>query len=869
MREWMLGNRGVPTQLVDALADRYAIEREIGRGGMATVYLARDLRHTRSVAVKVLDAELAAVLGVERFLAEIQVTASLQHPNLLPLFDSGVAGGLLYYVMPYVAGESLRARLDREKQLPVEDAVRIASLVAAALEYAHRRGIIHRDLKPENILLQEGQPVIADFGIALAVSNAGGARVTQTGISLGTPQYMSPEQATGDRVIDARTDIYSLGALTYEMLTGEPPHVGSTSQAIIARVLTETPRDIRAARPSVPVQVAAAVNRALEKLPADRWSNAREFADALGDSSSSVSAGTADVRRGRRPLQSLPWVVAGLAIIAGVAVGGWGMTRRPTDALPVHLELDVEPGERVYVTGHSFAWAPDGRSVAYIVVRSNGPRRILVRSFAEPAAREIRGTDDAALVFYSPDGKSIGFLAGGTLQRVDVAGGAPVPLATVADVYGASWVGDDIVVSTLGRLAVVPAAGGPVRMITTPDSAKGENAQLWPLVLEDRETVLYTSWSRAGIEGARIGVASLRSRESRILDLPGSDPIGLIDGRLLYGSATGSLMAIPFDVRRGQPIGTPVPVIEEVVIGRNTGPIKAAVSPTGSVMYMRGTSSEQLLLADSRGGNRPLLTRSRSGFSAPRLSPNGRQIAIGVPSDSGAAIWTFELSTGAFTPLTMASRGRSDGSPEWTPDGKRVVFVSRKDGASTLRWIPADHSGPDELLVGDSSASIAQATISPDGRFIVWYRVVSEKGLGRPLLQTPFAESGAVVSPDGRWVAYALNESGANQVFVTAFPGPGPRHQVSVDGGTSPRWSGDGRRLYYMRGQQVTAATVTFSPSFAVTERITAVQAMAGSGTSSYDVSRDGQQFVLIGSIASDAPPMVVLNWSKGLRSGQ
>ena len=268
-------------QLNTALAGRYTIERRVGEGGMATVYLARDLRHNRKVALKVLKPDLGAIVGVDRFLSEIEVTANLQHPNLLPLFDSGAADGLLYYVMPFVEGESLRARLDRDKQLPIDEAVRIATAVAGALDYAHSHGVIHRDLKPENILLQHGQPVVADFGIALAVSNAGGNRITQTGLSLGTPQYMSPEQATGDRAIDARTDVYSLGAVTYEMLTGDPPHTGSSSQAVIARLLTEKPRAVRVTRPNVPAHVEAAVERALEKLPADRFASARELADAL------------------------------------------------------------------------------------------------------------------------------------------------------------------------------------------------------------------------------------------------------------------------------------------------------------------------------------------------------------------------------------------------------------------------------------------------------------------------------------------------------------------------------------------------------------------------------------------------------------
>ncbi|MDQ3243958.1 MAG: serine/threonine protein kinase, partial [Gemmatimonadota bacterium] len=270
-----------PLQLKESLADRYDIKREIGAGGMATVYLAQDLRHDRPVALKLLNPELGAVLGAERFLAEIRVTANLQHPNLLPLFDSGAAEGLLYYVMPFVDGETLRGRLDRERQLPVDEAVRMTVAIANALDYAHSHGVIHRDLKPENILLQAGQPVIADFGIALAVKNAGGNRITQTGLSLGTPQYMSPEQATGDRVIDGRADIYSLGAVAYEMLTGEPPHTGSTSQAIIARMLTEKPRPMRVTRNAIPEHIEFAVQHALEKLPADRFSTAHQFAEAL------------------------------------------------------------------------------------------------------------------------------------------------------------------------------------------------------------------------------------------------------------------------------------------------------------------------------------------------------------------------------------------------------------------------------------------------------------------------------------------------------------------------------------------------------------------------------------------------------------
>ena len=322
-----------PSHLSTALADRYRIERELGQGGMATVYLAQDLRHDRKVAIKVLRPELSAVIGAERFLREIKTIANLQHPHILGLIDSGEVNGTAYYVMPFVEGESLRDRLQREKQLPIADAVRLATEVAAALDYAHRHGVIHRDIKPENILLHDGSALVADFGIALAVSHAGGgSRMTETGMSLGTPHYMSPEQAMGEREITARSDIYALGCVLYEMLTAEPPFEGATAQAIVARVLTESPRSLRPQRKSIPPHVEAAVLTALEKLPADRFESARAVAEALGDPAYAGSPGT-----GTRVIASVggagPWtharrrlVLGAAALLVALAVGlaaGW------------------------------------------------------------------------------------------------------------------------------------------------------------------------------------------------------------------------------------------------------------------------------------------------------------------------------------------------------------------------------------------------------------------------------------------------------------------------------------------------------------------------------------------------------------------
>jgi serine/threonine-protein kinase len=337
----------ISDRLTAALADRYTIERELGAGGMATVYLAHDVKHDRKVAVKALRPELAAVLGPERFLNEIKVTANLQHPHILPLHDSGEADNFLYYVMPYVEGESLREKLNREKQLSIEESIEITKSVASALDYAHRQNVIHRDIKPENILLYDGQPVVADFGIALAVTAAGGTRLTETGLSLGTPQYMSPEQATGDREIDGRSDIYSLACVLYEMLAGDPPHTGSTVQAIVAKVLTDRPRPVRELRDTVPVYVEATLDKALAKLPADRFDSAAQFAEALGAAQVGMMAPTVTPAKPRVPVRLLT-ALGFIVIMVGAALISWSLLWPPETAISERLPvLAVLPPENL------------------------------------------------------------------------------------------------------------------------------------------------------------------------------------------------------------------------------------------------------------------------------------------------------------------------------------------------------------------------------------------------------------------------------------------------------------------------------------------------------------------------------------------
>ena len=592
-------------QLRRSVANRYRIERELGAGGMATVYLARDVRHNRKVALKVLDPELGAVLGVERFLSEIQVTANLQHPNLLPLFDSGSIGGhpdagggpaLLYYVMPFVEGETLRAMIQREKQLAVDDAVRIASAIASALDSAHRRGVIHRDLKPENILMQDGQPMVADFGIALAVSRAGGTRITQTGLSLGTPQYMSPEQAMGDREVDGRTDIYSLGAVLYEMLVGEPPHDGKTSQAIIARILTEAPRSTRLVRETVPPHVDAAILRALSKLPADRFRSAQEFADVLsgrtvvmGTVPSFVARAPRDARLRSRVWKAAPWAIAAGAVAVAVAL--WrAPSNRNADTRALRYELSLPPTADVTRSNFNVvAIAPDARTVAYVFNRPDGSSSVFIRNSDDIQPREVPGTEGALFVTFSPDGSTLAFVRGDQLFKVPVSGG---PVTVLIDgsfgigLRGLTWSPSGwIIGSTNTVLLKVPAVGGPIAPFTRQNAAAGETAQIFPVALADGKTVLYTSLKMGGGANAHIAVASIADGSTTILDLLGSYPLGVVGGYLVYANIAGAIMAAPFDLGARKVTGPAFALSDQAAINGPYSLTYANMATDGSLVY--------------------------------------------------------------------------------------------------------------------------------------------------------------------------------------------------------------------------------------------------------------------------------------------
>lgn len=872
-------------RLAEALEGRYTIDREIGRGGMATVYLARDVRHNRHVALKVLSPELAAVLGVERFLAEIEVTANLQHPNLLPLFDSGEANGLLFYVMPYVQGESLRARLDREKQLPVDEAVRITTAVAGALDYAHRHHVIHRDLKPENVLMLEGQPLIADFGIALAVSKAGGERITQTGLSLGTPQYMSPEQATGDRVVDGRTDIYSLGAMLYEMLVGDPPHAASTAQAIIAKVLTERPASVRLSRPSVPAHVDAAVGKALEKLAADRFNTAREFAEALeGRGAAPVTASAAGPARelaGRGP--GGRELVAWSAVVLLAAAVAWMRITPdagPTDPMVIRRNLDLPPDVRIndVLAGTTIAVSPRGDVVAFTSISVSG-FQMFIRRMDELTARRIGdGTVAGRNLAFSPDGRWLAFTEGNELKRVAVDGGQVTTLGTTGGSvpYGLAWSeADTIYIGSFSGMWRVPANGGAAVEVASGDSAQSRLGRRWPLVLPGGRAVVFASGNSSSAT-PRLSVMSLNTERATEFGQPMAAPLGLMDDQLVYVSPGGGLMAVRFDTRRNEPIGDPVQLDEGVLVDATAG-VKASLSPGGTLAYLRGRAQFQPVVV--RPGNimPSALLPEPGAYSTPRFSPDGRKVALSVTAAASQDIWIYDIDRNTSTRLTTEG---ANVRPEWTPDGRHVVFISQRNGKPGVWRQPVDGSGPAEKLF-ERDLEPFEALVSPDAKWLV-IRTAPGATFSRdilamplsgdttlvPLVTSPYTESLPRLSPDGKWLAYQSNETTRFEIYVRPFPGAGSRTQVSDLGGTEPIWGKDGRTLYY-RGPagEVVRVAVTTGSSFSIGPRDVALtgEYLTDSSHPSWDVASDGR-FLMLRRAGAESQTIVVHNWGRELR---
>ena len=868
------------------LADRYRIERELGAGGMATVYLAHDLRHDRDVAIKVLHPELGAALGGERFLSEIRTTARLQHPHILPLLDSGEADSLLYYVMPLVTGETLRARLERERQLPIADALRIAREVASALDYAHRQNVIHRDIKPENILLHDGSALVADFGIALAVQSAGGARMTQTGLSLGTPQYMSPEQAMGERTIDARSDIYALGALTYEMLAGDAPFIGSSVQAIVAKVLSEKPTALYTLRDTVPAHVERAVFTALAKLPADRFASAAEFAGALSGTSSGTFVARSSSTSSRPVWRDVrTWI--SVAAVSALLFGGVIASMRPAADVSTSRQhvvlwqhaLQSPLDAATLVTASQAAIAPDGSN---IVFSDSSPAGWIlmrkVRGTATPVS--MAGTEGGVSPFFSPDGKSLGFFTSdGRLRKVPAEGGGAITLAedSHVDYRAGAWMDDGRIVYGASNdvFKVVAADGGTPTTLNLRGVYGDAFISMWPL--PGSRGLLFTACPGNCTLGSAVYVLDFARDSVRLLVPQAIGAWYAPTGHLLYTARDGGLFAVPFDPQRLEITGSALSVIDDVEPSRFT------LSSSGAALYSvnRSTQLPSSLMWVTRDGRAaPVDSNWRELFVYPAISPDGRNIAVSVQRKT-TDLWIRRADG---TVQQVITGGTASWRPSWTPDGTSLAFIAVQiapgsRGSATVRLSRTD-GGTSPLL--EFPFNVWEAELSRDGTWLVFR--ADEKGSANiyarrlsgdttifPLLRDSTQTLGVALSPDSRWLAYVSNEAGGrHEVYIVSFPDMRVKRLVSRGGGMQPRWSGDGRELFFESGGQLVVLAIPPGPALAPgppRPLFPLTGYRRARNRPQYDVAPDGQRFLMIREPTSTSSIVYAEHWLTELRA--
>ncbi len=877
----------------------YEIVSPLGAGGMGEVYKAKDTRLERLVALKVLPEELFEDSERKaRFEREAKLLAALNHSNVAAIYSfeeiPGSAGssGRHLLVMELLEGQTLRDKLSGGA-LPVRQTFDVAAQIAHGLAAAHGKGIVHRDLKPENVFLtRDGQVKLLDFGLAKTRerSDASDTRAptlapaTAPGVVMGTVSYMSPEQARGEPV-DFRSDQFALGSVLYEMLTGRRAFERKSAAETMAAIIREEPAPIASLAPGTPAPLRWILERCLSKEPKERYAATEDLARDVAKVREHISeySGEAALSSGIRPRRRLLVAVTGAAgsLLLGLTVGFLvrGRTAAPLEARPlVRLNMTFPTDESLVLADSPvLALSPDGSRLVY---SGRGPqgRRLYVRSMDRFEATPIQGTDGGEGPFFSPDGQWVGFWADRKLKKVSLAGGQPLLLCDAAYFRGASWGTDGtILFSRFGNSALftVSDTGGEPKAVTKLDPQKGEFTHRWPRILPGGKAAIFTAHGMSGnYDNARICLLLLETGEIRTLLEGGTDARYVPTGHLVY-LRSSSLFAVPFDLKRLAVTGPPVPVLDNVSFHKGAGFALYDVSPDGSLVYrpLDPKEFDTELVWVNRKGAATSIPGVRRAYGGPRLSPDGRRLAVRA-GYADSDIWILDLARGSWDRLIS---GGINGYPVWVGDGRFLAFASNRSGTINAFWMPVDRSSPAEQLTRTRLWS-SPISSSPDGRTLIiqdqsqttgWdisaLSLAGDREL-RPFLHTPANETDAQFSPDGRWVAYQSDESGRPQIYVTAFPGPGARSQVSIDGGSAPVWSRDGREIFFQGGGKMMAALVETRPEF----RAGVPQPLFELGNlDEYDVAPDGQRFVMNRSRREDSAPetlAVVLGWFDELR---
>ena len=885
----------------------YHIEEKIGAGGMGEVYRARDSVLRRKVAVKVLPSVFASDSErLARFEREAHLLASLSHPNVGAIHGFEESAGVRFLVLELVPGETLAERLSGGP-LPVAEALEVCRQIAEALEAAHEKGIIHRDLKPANVkITPQGKVKVLDFGLAKAFDTVSSHAVdlsqsptittgaTQQGVILGTAAYMSPEQARG-KAMDRRTDIWSFGCVLYEALTGKRAFVGETVSDTMAGILTREPEWDRLPV-STPTNMRTLLRRCLRKEPERRLRDIGDARIELEDALAGATEITAPPVVARpATLEIIGGTLAGLvvgALVAGIIVSRLG---RDAAARPpvTHFAISLPAKASLFTgVGPSVALSPDGSLLAY-AAQSGGQRQIYLRRLDRLETEPIPGTEGGVVPFFSPDGQWIGFRhpQSRTVKKVALSGGAPVTLCETEVFYGASWAPDDTIVfspTIPGALARVPAAGGKPQPLTKLDLDKNERDHRYAQILPGGKAVLFTI-GYSDIESyddARIAVQSLETGERKILVEGGTLGRYSPSGHLLYVRA-GTLLAVPFDLAKLAVTGSPVPVLKGVFESVNQGSAHFDVTRSGSLVYVPGgpEGAERTVVWVDRQGKAEPLPLPQRAYLHPRISPDKKQLAIEIEGPTHDC-FLYEFGRDVLTKVTLDGLSHW---PLWTPKGDRLTF-RKWTGVFTMWWIPADRSAPEERLTTVGSRQ-SPASWSPDTRVVAFTQVDAVTGPDayvmdmagrrpRPLARSAFAEGSPRFSPDGKWIAYTSNEAGRNEIYAQPYPGPGPKIQISNEGGTDAVWNPRGGELFYRNGDKMMIVEASTSPTLTVSKPKVLWAGHYSHGTSSscgapgptssnYDVTPDGQRFIMIHDEDQDAVPTtvnVVLGWATELK---